>query len=193
MPGGPALNNSLIRAIGAENPHVTELLVARLCLWNMTMWRCPRMPPCMAVLVLFWLAEAHEGVQSMFARVEDARWIERTPALFRFASTLITDIASKNITERSTVRRALQFYASLLYVFVVDRYDLVCSTPTARGEKVAFEMKGTLMKAWLAKQQRKGRPVDATDALHFRSDETHDDAAQSSSSDDSDSDSDCVE
>jgi hypothetical protein len=185
-----AFNDALIRKIGAENPHVTSLLVARLCLWNMAMWRCPRMPPCMAVLVLFWLAEAHEGVQIMFVKAEgdDTRWRDEIPALFRLTSTLITDIASRNITERSTVRRALQFYASLLYVVMLRRLDLIHSTPTARAEKVAFQTKGVLMKAWLAKQTRKGRPVAEADAVHLVADEDHDDDEsfdESSSDDDS--------
>lgn len=191
-----AINDALFCAIGAENPHVTPLLVARLRLWNMTLWTCPRMPPCMAVLVLFWLAEAHEGVQELFAQMEDSVELRaQMPALFRFSSTLIADVASRNITERSTVRRALQFYASMLYVVSLKRHDLVLATPDSRPEKVRFWTKGVLMQAWLAKQARKGlTPVVATSTAAVQetggNDDAGDDSSLSSSSFDSSDDSD---
>lgn len=183
-----ALNDELVRVIGAENPHVTPLLVAQMRLWNTTMWCCPRMPPCMAVLVLFWLAESHEGVQTMFMRAEsNAQWRDQLPALFAFSGTLISDIASRSITPRSTVRRALQFYAALLYVVLMRRIDLIRSTPTARSEKVAKPTKDELMDAWLAKQRQKGRAVDELDAAVQAAPEED---ASSSDSDSSSSDDD---
>lgn len=153
-----ALNDAVATRIAAENPHVDERLAWRLRCWNLLLWRCPRVPPCMAVLIFFWLAEVHEGVRIMVASSLPGSdpWLPQMGTLFRFTGALITDISSRNITERSAPRRAVEFYAVLAYVVRQQHFGMAAVVPANVSEKLSKPTKDALLAEWRARRAEKG-------------------------------------
>lgn len=170
-------NDAIMVMMGEHNRYVKPRVIARLRLCNMLMWKCEKMPPCMAVLVFFWLADLHEGVRIMIKQAEGASspFSPLLPHLFGFVHALITDITNRNITELSTPRRAAQFYCALAYTLNLNRVDIMTQTPLLLREKVPKPAKKIFLTQWKAKQQRKGNAASqALDEEAVKSDDEPD-------------------
>jgi len=149
---GYVLVAELLPRIASENQYVTSELRDRLRAWTALMARCPRMPPCMGALLVFWLAKTHSGVQHLFELEEpDPAVRAQIPALFEATSAFIDRLCKRNITPGAAPRRAAQFYVLLLLVthpqFGAHYLERTMDAPP---DKVAFEKKEALAKARLA-------------------------------------------
>lgn len=109
-----------------DNAFVDDCVYYPQQCYNLILRNCTKMPPCMAVLILFWLAKIHTGVR--LAIIDSMQNGSRKHTLafcnefLTFTDTVINNINTRDINDRCMPKRSLYFYA--LFVFV-EQYKLM--------------------------------------------------------------------
>jgi hypothetical protein len=151
------------RFIKSDNPFIDDKTYYRMQCFNLLARGCEHMPPCTAVLILFWLAKIHAGVRLTIidSMQTGARQHSKSFAteFLAFTDTVIHFITTRRITENSMPKRALYFYALFIYVERYRFLSLIKTVEACTQTRISKPEKRAIVAAYKKRCVEKGRDV----------------------------------
>ena len=154
-----AYNEALIQQCRAHMPGADPETFGQLRLYNALLRNCPEVPSAMALIIFWWIANAHRGVVDMVMQLEPptSMWAQpqHMQALASFCHAWIT--TTKNHDTRYVYWHAIMFRFALAHVVLRGDASLARRDGRNQTERVPKKIKPALRQAHAAALEARRR------------------------------------
>lgn len=144
-----AFNEALIAQCRRHMPGTDPEMFGQLRLYNMLLRNCTSAPDELALIIFWWIADAHRGVLDMVMALEppSSPWSkpDNIAALGRFCHAWVT--ATKNHDTRYIYWHAIMFRFALAHVVLRNDVDMARRDGRMQSERVPKKIKPQLREA----------------------------------------------